>query len=77
MDKLTVDAPIATTVTVNGIEITSKADWDRVLKSLHDTLRENERLRKALEQCKEYQTGTDLDCIIDGALNSNKESDNG
>ncbi len=50
-DKLMVKGEIVTkcNVTVAGVEITSKEDWDRVLLKLEELIRENERLRKALE----------------------------
>lgn len=40
-DRLSIE-PIKCTVTIAGIEIFSKEDWDRVLVKLADTMRENE-----------------------------------
>lgn len=44
---------VATTVTVNGIEITSKADWDKVIASVDELRRENERLLAGLKDIAE------------------------
>lgn len=51
MDRLTIEASpfIGAKVTVAGIEIASKEDWDKVLQKLEDTLRENERLKEENE----------------------------